>query len=589
MSNTYLDPQTGVAYRDGIVIEKGVALTTDFLEKNESSIQKMLDHWVSYPDCFLDDIAPATCPIKLFFYQRIFLRACMRYRYHTGTFTRAFSKSFLAILAYFLRCIFLPHSKVVLCSAYKNASIKILQQKLDEIVTFWPLLGNEILTKKSSTDYIELTFKNASTFNVVSMAASARGQRSTAIIVEEGVLIDGTDFNEIVLPMASVNRRDELGRVNEREPHQAQTFITSAGPKTCFMYEKLIELAVMSIIKPEFAFVWGGDYRVPVAMGLLSNSFLEDQRLSPTYSEESFAREYMSIWTGNNTDSWFNSNKLLSKRNLLKCERKRQIGLNDKEAYYIIGVDVARSGANTAIIIVKVYPNPEGFKKNVVNVVVLNNMPMQLQAVEIKKIVADYLPKEIIVDATGLGFPLIDLLVIPTTDPATGMEYPPMRVINKDVYDDTIKDKSIVPILWVFKANPGLNTEVNSSCYSQISNGSVHFLANERIVKTRLLATKKWQKKGPYEVEKFLLPYAMTSRLIDEMNNLRLRPSTSGNIEVEQISRRILKDRYSALGYALWRVKSYEDDAMKRKNKKGKNIADFLKFTPKTNNNQRRW
>jgi len=39
-------------------------------------------------------------------------------------------------------------------------------------------------------------------------------------------------------------------------------------------------------------------------------------------SEDSFARESLSIWTGNNKDAWLNSKKLNKRRTLLKCERK---------------------------------------------------------------------------------------------------------------------------------------------------------------------------------------------------------------------------------------------------------------------------
>lgn len=39
------------------------------------------------------------------------------------------------------------------------------------------------------------------------------------------------------------------------------------------------------------------DYRVPVYHGLLSKKFLDEQRLSQTMDENSFARESLSIWT----------------------------------------------------------------------------------------------------------------------------------------------------------------------------------------------------------------------------------------------------------------------------------------------------
>jgi len=47
-----------------------------------------------------------------------------------------------------------------------------------------------------------------------------------------------------------------------------------------------------------------------------------DQRYSNTVSEESFARESLSIWAGSSKDAWLDSRKLNRYRSLLKCERK---------------------------------------------------------------------------------------------------------------------------------------------------------------------------------------------------------------------------------------------------------------------------
>lgn len=74
--------------RDGVPIRKGAIITTDFLEQNRDQIAKMNNFFLLYPDCFLDCIKPKKDGIDLFYYQRIYLRASMRYRYHFGTFTR---------------------------------------------------------------------------------------------------------------------------------------------------------------------------------------------------------------------------------------------------------------------------------------------------------------------------------------------------------------------------------------------------------------------------------------------------------------------------------------------------------------------
>lgn len=135
----------------------------------------------------------------------------------------------------------------------------------------------------------------------------------------------------------NIARREVDGSLNPGEPTASQTFITTAASKTVFMYKKLIECAVNEVLRPNEYFVWGLSYEVPLRYGLLDKATMMDQRYSSTISEESFARESMSIWTGNSAESWFNSAKLAKRRTLLRCEREYTSSTNDK-MFYIIGV-----------------------------------------------------------------------------------------------------------------------------------------------------------------------------------------------------------------------------------------------------------
>ena len=75
-----------VIFRDGIPIEKGVTLTHEFLDANEELFTKYLNLWILYPDLFLDTVQDYedSKHFHLFPYQRIALRASMRYRYQIG-------------------------------------------------------------------------------------------------------------------------------------------------------------------------------------------------------------------------------------------------------------------------------------------------------------------------------------------------------------------------------------------------------------------------------------------------------------------------------------------------------------------------
>lgn len=336
-----------VILRDGIPIEKGVVLTTEFLDSNQELLTKYLNLWILYPDLLLNVLQDPDDAKHWHLqpYQRIALRAQMRYRYHFWTATRATSKSFCAYLGGFLKCVLLPNSNVFIASDVKGTVIKTAEAKFEEFYRHWPMLRNELATRqedgktgeKKSGNYYELNFKNGSKLTVVSKDTS-RGLRATAGILEEAATISEEDYNEVLLPQLNVPRREVDGSLNPEEPVSTQTFITTAREKTVFMYGKLIECAVNAVLHPDSYFVWGVSYEIALRYGVINKQMLMDQRDSSTMSEESFARESLSVWSGNNKEAWLDSKRLNKRRTLLKCERKAQENPPNPNTFYIIGV-----------------------------------------------------------------------------------------------------------------------------------------------------------------------------------------------------------------------------------------------------------
>lgn len=517
----------------------------------------------------------------------------MRYRYSFTTATRATSKSFTAYLSAVVRAVLLPNSNIMIASDVKGTVIKIAEAKFEEIFRHWPLLRNELATRvedgktgvKSSNNYYELRFKNGSMITVVSKDTS-RGLRATAAILEECALIEEEPYNEVLLPQMNIKRREVDGTINPEEPSSPQIFITTAAERTVFMYSKLIEITVNEVLRPDEYFSFGLSYEVPLHYGLLDKATLMDQRYSNTVSEESFARESLSIWSGNNKEAWLDSKRLNKRRKLLKCERQACFSDKSPDAFYILSADIARYSANTAIMVVKVLPRADGFQKNVVYTEVIHGANyITEQAPRLKKLIQLYQPREIVLDGNGPGIGLLDAMALPSTDYKTGEQFPAYYVFNNDHHlPPGMKVEAEEPrpelnaIIYDIKAGSSNDDAIHSNFFAQINNGTVALLANERIVKDKLLQTKKGQKMSLYDRRVYLMPYEMTSRLVDECNNLRLKPTGVQNqFKIERISKSIEKDRFSSLEYNLYRVKYYEDKATKKKIRK--NISNYTFFT----------
>lgn len=96
-------------------------------------------------------------------------------------------------------------------------------------------------------------------------------------VVEEAVLIDGDILNSVIIPMMAVNRRSANGKVDPNEIHKFQNFVTTAGDKSCFAYQKLKELIKKQVTKGT-AFCFGADFRLPVLHDLLDENFVKEMK-----------------------------------------------------------------------------------------------------------------------------------------------------------------------------------------------------------------------------------------------------------------------------------------------------------------------
>ena len=560
--------------REDIPLEKGVVLTEQYLTSIQDLLEKYMNFFTAYPDIFLDLIAPVDAQIKLFPYQRVFLRAVMRFKNVYVTACRAFSKSFITILGMVLQCIFMPRTKRFICAPMKAQAAQIAKEKLTEIFRAWPLLRREViggdLTEVPGNygkDYVTLRFRNGSQFDVVGALESSLGGRRHGGLLDEIKLHDEELVNTVVLPLMNVSRRLPDGTVNPKEPNQQQICATSAWLKTSFAYIKLIDMFVDSIINPQSTFVFGCDYRVPVMHGLLARDFVNKLKMSPSFNEETFAREYLSIWTGGGDESWFDFDKLQRYRKIKNPEKHAnfRVGANQ---YYLISVDVGRLSDQTVACIWRVNILQEKHYATLVNLFVLGRQAekktFQEQAIDIKRLVNDFQPKEVIIDCNGLGVGLADVMIQTQIDD-DGVEYGPLGFFNNDDYKK-IQPKDCPTILYSLKANGPLNSKIHGNAYTRVNNGLVRFLIKEQDARSMLLATKVGQRMSLRERVERLLPHEMTTKLFEEMANLRLKRGGTGlDIVLEQINAHYPKDKYSAFAYGLWRIKEIEEEQFKRK------------------------
>lgn len=371
----------------------------------------------------------------------------------------------------------------------------------------------------------------------------------------------------------NVSRRCLDGTVQEDEVlNQAQIYITTAGYRGTFSYEKLIQTLVQMVIEPGKAFIMGGTYRIPVLLGLLPRNFLKDLERDSTFNPASFDREYCSLWTGSSEDAFFNGEKFDRNRTLQLPEYQYSAKSSDR-AYYVLGVDVGRKGCQTVVAVLKVTPQIEGASlKNLVSLYTFNEAHFEDQAIQIKKLYYRYKARRVVIDGMGLGIGLMDYMV-KRQILDNGDEYPPFGVMGgtypeaAEEYKRFRTDDTEDDAIYIMKANAPINTAMYSTLQTQLESGKIKFLIDQRLAKNKLLGKKLGQEMTPEQRADYLLPFTLTDILREEMLNLR-EQNEGLNIILKPANTKMPHDKFSALAYGIYYIREIEDNKKHRKHGK---------------------
>ena len=563
---------------------KKIGLSEERINAIKPQLRQYIAYWREYPDMFIDFLQDGgddtkEKKLKFYFYQRVFLRAAMRYKYVYMVFPRAYSKSFLSVMVLMCRCVLYPRSKLFVTSGGKEQAAGIIKEKVDEICNLVPAFNRELDLRpgktRQSKDYCIFMFKNGSYFDNIAARESSRGKRRHGGLVEECVGVDGTILSEVIIPTMNVSRLCMDGTMQPDETlNKSQIFVTTAGWKNTFAYDKLIQFLVWMITEPEKAFIMGGTWRIPVLVKLLDKNFLQDLKKDGTFNEASFDREYESKWSGTVEDAFFNG-EVFDRNRILQKPEYEHSGRSSAASYYVVSVDVGRKGCDSVACIFKVTPQSMGAAhKTLVNIYTFSDEHFEDQAIRIKKLYYKYKARRLVIDANGLGLGLVDYMIKKQIDPDTGDTYPDFGVFNDDElyykkYKTNITEQDA---MYLLKANAPINTEAHANAQTQLLSGKVKFLIDERVAKTKLLGTKIGQNMKPEERADYLKPFTLTSILKEEMMNLR-EENEGVNIILKQANKGVRKDKFSAFEYGLYYIKEEED---RKKKKKKFNAKDWL-------------
>lgn len=521
----------------------------------QDAFTKNLDKYVDFvswarfnPDLFYDLITPETGGIRLDLDQRVLLRCIARFISTYGVFPRGYGKTLEEVMGLYHCGIFFPDIENSMTAQTRENASKLMEEKHRELIRFYPLLNNEIVRANFSKDSVEVIFTSGGRIDILANNQSSKGARRKRLNVEESALLNNELFEDVLEPIVNVPRRT-IGKeavINPEELNGQINYFTTSGFRGSTEFERNLRLLdEMAELKGKI--VIGSDWQLACnyGRGETKAQILEKKaKLSPTF----FAMNYESKWTGVSDGALVPINKVLLLRTLPKPELQ-----GDGKSIYIIGVDVARSSSKsnnqTSITICKLRKTNEGklIQVQLVNLINLpNGLNFTAQAIEVKRIKRMYGAKVVVVDGNGLGIGLVDELLKETFDPLTGDSLGCWNTINTDKEPEEKDAEKCVYDLYA----QGINSEI-----------IVNFIDMIEANKLQLLEKKTDANYAINDLEYYknnIMPYVQTDYLIEEIANLKLKQNTNGKYAIEQVTKRVDKDRYSSLAYALWYIKTFE-------------------------------
>lgn len=525
-------------------------------EKEIDSFTKNLPKYIDFvswarwnPDLFWDLITPETGGIRLDLDQRVFLRCIARFVSNYAVFPRGYGKTLLEIMGMYHTAIFFPDIEVTMTAQTRENAAKLVDEKHREITKFYPMIKNEITKYSSSKDSVEVLFTSGGRIDVLANNQSTKGARRKRLNTEEAAQLNAALFDDVLEPIVNVPRRT-IGKqalINPEELNGQINFFTTSWYRGTDEYERNVQM-IDDMANLKGKIVLGSDWQLACTYGRgETKAQLLDKKakLSPTF----FALNYQSRWVGAADNALVDINKVMKLRVLPKPDVRP-----DKNYEYLISMDVARSSSdsnNQSSIAILKYKR--GKKGNVTNIKLANifNLPNGLnfsaQTVELKRVANLYKPKVVVVDTNGIGSAIKDEALKSTLDPITGEDLGCWDTINTD---DEPEEDNAPKLLYALTAQ-GINSEIIVSFIDAIESEKLQLLDKK--------SNEDYDAQDRDNFNTMIMPHIQTDFLLEEIANLKLKIGQNGKYQVEQVTKRVNKDRYSAAAMGIWYIKEYID------------------------------
>lgn len=550
--------------------------SSDNLTKSEKlmeGVSAWASYYISRPDIFAEEYLG----ISLKPFQKILLYVMMHYNYTSLFASRGLGKTWLTAIFCVIICILKPGTKIVVAAGQKGQSMKIVTEKIPELISQSKtgMLQREIkgsIRTSMNTDDPNVEFLNGSWIKVVAANDGARSARANLIILDEFRMIKPEIYKNVLRRFLATSRQPAFLDLPEYKGKQEylernkEIFLTSCYYKFNWSYERY-NVFRKAMLNGKKYFVCGFPYQIAIKEGLTNKAQLIDELSEDDIDEIGWTMEMDTLFFGESEKAYFKTQEIQDVRTVqypIYNKELRQLIGDKKFAEHkkkdgeirILSCDIALLGgdANDSSVYTLISAKPNKSKtrysREVLNIESHNGLHPETQALMIRRLFDDYDCDYIVLDRQGNGISVYSYLCRQLFDNERKIKYTPFYSINEKnepkLQDFHLEDEYEEKI-YTISATEEFNSEIAIDLKEKIINKKISFLLSKNDAFPLFQETSWFNKLSREDMSSLTMPYVQSTLLESEMVLLERIPHDKFVKLKEKRGKR--KDRYSSLAY----------------------------------------
>ena len=509
---------------------------------------------------------------------------------------RGISKTWTTALFASTKCVLFPNCAVVVASGTRRQAREIVSKIEKIFMPNYPMFALEVEEITNNAINTIVKFRNGSYIEIVTANQNARCGRANMLIIDEARLVDKYIIDSVLKKFLTAPRHAgfmDLDEYKDYPPERNQEmYLTSGWYANHWCYNLFRDYAAGMITGRDY-FVAALPYQLSIKEGLLDRRQVESDMADSSFNEVSWIMEMCAeFWSG--ADGALYSYDEISPARRLKYpilppklsglmgDKRIKIPPKLHNEVRIVSADIALmqstgKAANndaTSVFVNQMMLNDNGRRavKNIIYTQNYEGLRAEEQALEIRRIAAQYDADWLIIDARGLGLPLLDLLMSDMYDPEYGVTYAAWGCYNNEEINKRCKVKNAPKKIWAMLANNDINSQCALTLREEFRQNTIRLLCHEENFDEDMSELTGFSKLSLEDKMRIKAIYVNTSLLVNELINLETE--VKGNYVRVREKSGYRKDRFSSLSYNIWLANYLEKEYFS--NKKQKTIQDLV-------------